>query len=92
MAGEVSPRENEACCRPQKSAFSFCIMSFKSTGGRHTCLGEHFGYLQIKTILAVLLQNFELELTNGLPQPDFGAMIVGPATSGVRYKRIPKRF
>eukprot|EP00667_Euglena_gracilis_P010398 EG_transcript_10580 len=68
----------------------FAFISFG--GGRHTCLGEHFGMLQVKVIVAVLLQHFDLELIEGLPEPDYAAMIVGPKPIHIKYRRVPKRF
>lgn len=68
----------------------FAFISFG--GGRHTCLGEHFGFLQVKAIISVLLRSFDLELLDGLPEPDYEAMIVGPLPTKVRYRRVPDRF
>jgi sterol 14-demethylase len=57
-------------------------------GGRHTCLGERFAFLQIKTIWSVLLRNFDFELVDGVPPIDFTAIVAGPkGTCRVRYKR-----
>jgi|APGre2960657444_1045066.scaffolds.fasta_scaffold00793_4 sterol 14-demethylase len=57
-------------------------------GGRHGCMGETFAYMQIKTIWAYLLRNFEFELESPFPLPDYESMVVGPkAPSLVRYKR-----
>jgi hypothetical protein len=36
-------------------------------GGLHACLGEQFGFLQVKTIVSVLLRTFELRLVGGMP-------------------------
>ncbi|EKX39609.1 p450 superfamily protein [Guillardia theta CCMP2712] len=47
-------------------------------GGRHRCLGEHFAYVQIKTIWAYLLRNFEMEAVGPLPSPNYEALVVGP--------------
>lgn len=63
-------------------------------GGMHGCMGEQFAYLQIKTIVSVLLRRFELTpLSDQLPSPNYKAMVVGPLadTTRVRYKRrVPK--
>jgi len=47
-------------------------------GGLHACLGEQFGFLQVKTIVSVLLRTFELRIVGGMPEPNYKAMIVGP--------------
>jgi sterol 14alpha-demethylase len=56
-------------------------------GGLHACLGEQFGFLQVKTIVSVLLRKFELELVGDVPPPNYRAMVVGPMQPlRVRYK------
>ena len=42
---------------------------------------------QVKTVLSTLLRNFELELVDPFPQPDFDSMVVGPKPCRVRYRR-----
>lgn len=56
-------------------------------GGRHGCMGSNFAYLQIKTIWSVLLRNFEFELVDPFPEPDYESMVVGPKPCRVRYTR-----
>jgi sterol 14-demethylase len=57
-------------------------------GGLHACLGEQFGFLQVKTIVSILLRKFELELVGDMPQPNYKAMVVGPTGPlRVRFKR-----
>ncbi|KAI8871546.1 cytochrome P450 CYP51F1 [Ramicandelaber brevisporus] len=47
--------------------------------GRHRCIGEQFAYVQIKTIVATLVREFDFSLTkHGFPQPSFDSMIVLP--------------
>lgn len=46
--------------------------------GRHACMGQNFAYLQIKAIWACLLRDFDCELVDPLPEPDYAAMVVGP--------------
>ena len=43
--------------------------------------------LQIKALWSVLLRNFELELVDPFPEPDFESMVVGPKACRVRYHR-----
>jgi len=56
--------------------------------GIHTCMGESFAFMQIRTILSVMLSMYELELTTPLPKPDYEAMVVMPKGPNiVRFKR-----
>jgi sterol 14-demethylase len=57
-------------------------------GGRHGCLGERFAFLQVKTIWSTLLRNFEFELVDKNPVPDFENIVSGPKPPCVvRYRR-----
>ena len=57
-------------------------------GGRHGCLGERFGFLQVKTIWSLLFRDFEWELCAPLPPRDFSAIVVGPKMPVmIKYKR-----
>lgn len=58
-------------------------------GGIHACLGQQFGLLQVKTIVSILLRNYDLEpVDNEMPEPDFEAMVVGPHNHlRVRYRK-----
>ncbi|MCB9683379.1 MAG: cytochrome P450 [Alphaproteobacteria bacterium] len=57
-------------------------------GGRHKCLGNAFALLQIKTILAMLLQRYRFELTDDPIVPDFRGLVIGPrGPIRVRYHR-----
>ncbi|KAM7480909.1 hypothetical protein LguiB_005492 [Lonicera macranthoides] len=69
-----------------KAARAFSYISFG--GGRHSCLGETFAYLQIKAIWSHLLRNFEFELVSPFPEIDWNAMVAGvKGKVMVRYKR-----
>ena len=62
-------------------------------GGIHACIGQQFAFLQIKTIMTVLLSKYKLELAtedNKFPEPNYHAMVIGPtAPCTVKYtKRI----
>ena len=61
------------CCR-----YSQGYRWFGFGGGSHRCRGEQFAYVQIKTIWAYLLRNFDMKLACKLPEPDYTAMVVGP--------------
>lgn len=57
-------------------------------GGRHGCLGERFGFLQVKTIWSLLFRTFEWELAGPHPKRDFSAIVVGPqAPCMIKFKR-----
>lgn len=57
-------------------------------GGMHGCLGQQFGYLQVKAIMATVLRLYDIEPIGPLPKPDYEAMVVGPkGTPLVRFKR-----
>lgn len=60
-------------------------------GGRHACLGQQFGLLQVKTILSLLFRNYKLELLEkDFPEPDYTAMVVGPKNHcRVKYTKLP---
>jgi len=47
-------------------------------GGRHKCLGNAFAMLQVKTILAYLLLNYDFQLYGDKIQPDFQGLVIGP--------------
>ena len=55
--------------------------------GRHRCIGEQFGYLQLKTIISVFLRTFDFELEKeGVPKPDYTSMVVVPEhPSNLKY-------
>lgn len=48
-------------------------------GGMHGCMGQQYAYIQIKTVLSVLFQNFDLVLEDKvMPEPDFTALVIPP--------------
>ena len=46
-------------------------------GGCHRCCGQQFTGVQMKTIWAYLLRNYDMKLAGKLPEPDRTAMGVG---------------
>lgn len=72
------PREED-----KKTPFGFIGFG----GGRHGCIGSNFAYLQIKTIWSILIRNFEFELLDPVPEPDYESMVIGPKPCRVRYTR-----
>lgn len=93
------PTSSPDCCFPNPEKFdpdryvrgedkakSFAFNAFG--GGRHGCLGEQFGYLQVKTIVSLVLRQFEITPLSPLPKPNYAAMVVGPCKpTNIRYKR-----
>ena len=76
------PREED------KKPFAFIAFG----GGRHKCLGNAFAILQIKTILAILLQRYEFSLTDDPIEPDFQGLVIGPkAPARVRYRKLEEQ-
>jgi len=54
----------------------FAYISFG--GGRHKCMGNAFAILQIKAIIAVLLNRYEFELAGDRIETDFQGLVLGP--------------
>jgi len=56
--------------------------------GIHTCMGESFAFLQVRTILDVLFSTYDVELTTPFPKPNYEAIVVMPhGPNIVRYRR-----
>ena len=74
----AAPREEDK--RP------FAYIAFG--GGRHKCLGNAFALLQVKAILALLLGQYEFELTGDPIESDFQGLVVGPKEPcRMRYRK-----
>jgi len=60
----------------RKAPYSYLPFS----AGRHSCVGEKFAYLQIKSIISVLLRKFELQLIGDRSSypPDNTSLLAGP--------------
>jgi sterol 14alpha-demethylase len=58
-------------------------------GGMHSCMGQNFAFVQVKTILCILFREFEIErIAKDMPALDYENMVVGPkGDCRVRYKR-----
>ncbi|NNE17671.1 MAG: cytochrome P450 [Myxococcales bacterium] len=64
----------------------FAYISFG--GGRHKCMGNAFAILQIKTIIAVLLNRYDFELAGDPIETDFQGLVLGPKPPiRIRYRR-----
>ena len=59
-------------------------------GGMHSCMGQNFAFVQVKTILSVLFRMYDIELLcDKFPSPDYQAMVVGPkGDCRVRFKKL----
>ncbi|RCH88469.1 Lanosterol 14-alpha-demethylase [Rhizopus stolonifer] len=56
--------------------------------GRHRCIGEKFGYLQLKTIIGTFVKKFDFEtVSKTVPKPDYTSMVVVPENSKIRITR-----
>eukprot|EP00164_Ancoracysta_twista_P012403 GFYU01019455.1.p1 GENE.GFYU01019455.1~~GFYU01019455.1.p1 ORF type:complete len:506 (-),score=197.30 GFYU01019455.1:90-1607(-) len=77
----MAPREED-----KKQPYAY--MGFG--GGRHACLGENFGYMQVKTVLSLVLRNFDFEMVGKMPDHDFTALVVGP-TKPCQFKYTRKQ-
>lgn len=58
-------------------------------GGMHSCMGQVFAYVQVKTILSVILKRYELTPESSkLPEIGYNDMVVGPrGNCSVRYQK-----
>eukprot|EP01023_Acetabularia_acetabulum_P044970 TRINITY_DN4543_c2_g2_i4.p1 TRINITY_DN4543_c2_g2~~TRINITY_DN4543_c2_g2_i4.p1 ORF type:complete len:487 (-),score=100.37 TRINITY_DN4543_c2_g2_i4:612-2072(-) len=74
----AAPRQED-----KKVPFSFIGFG----GGRHGCIGYNFAFLQIKAIWSVLLRNFDFQLLDPLPDPDYSSLVIGPKPCRVKYYR-----
>jgi len=64
-------------------------------GGRHSCLGERFGYLQVKTIVSVMIREFDIAARKDWQRkPDYANVVVGPqvGTCNLRFRRKSSPF
>lgn len=71
--------------REEQNAKPFSYLGFG--GGRHACMGQMFAMLQIKTIWSVLMRNFDFEMIDAFPEPDYTSMVIGPKPCRVKYTR-----
>ncbi len=58
-------------------------------GGMHSCMGQNFAFMQVKTILSILFREYDIEMVaDKMPEIDYKAMVVGPkGDCRVRYKK-----
>lgn len=57
--------------------------------GPHSCMGQNFAFLQVKTILSILFREYEIErVAPEMPAVGYEDMVVGPKGScQIRYKK-----
>ena len=68
----------------KKKAFAYNAFG----GGMHGCLGEQFAFVQVKTIVSLVLRHFEITPLGPMPAPNYKVMVVGPEQpTMVRIKR-----
>ena len=65
----------------------FAYMGFG--GGMHSCMGQNFAFMQVKTILSILFREYEIErIAPNMPEINYAAMVVGPkGDCRIRYKK-----
>lgn len=58
-------------------------------GGLHSCMGQNFAFLQVKTILSILFREYEIErVAEDMPAIGYDDMVVGPkGDCRIRYKK-----
>nr|CCC95248.1 unnamed protein product [Trypanosoma congolense IL3000] len=60
--------------------------------GVHKCIGQKFGLLQVKTVLATVFRDYDFQLLRDqVPDPDYHTMVVGPTYSQCRVKYIRRK-
>jgi len=48
-------------------------------GGMHSCMGQNFAFLQVKTILSIMVREYEIEpVAKSMPEIGYDDMVVGP--------------
>ena len=73
--------------REEDKSSPYAYMGFG--GGMHSCMGQNFAFVQVKTILSVLFREYEMEMVSkDMPDIDYAAMVVGPkGDCRIRYKK-----
>jgi cytochrome P450 len=88
---EIFPQPNDFTpnrYRPERAEDENPFAYVPFGGGHHRCSGMRFGLLQVKAILSILLQRYEMVLVEPNPEPDFSGMVVVPKRPcRIRYRR-----
>jgi len=58
-------------------------------GGMHSCMGQNFAFVQVKTILSVIFREYDIErVADKMPDIGYDDMVVGPkGDCSIRYKK-----
>jgi sterol 14alpha-demethylase len=58
-------------------------------GGLHSCMGQNFAFVQVKTILSILFREYEIQrVAKDMPAIGYDDMVVGPkGECRIRYKK-----
>jgi sterol 14alpha-demethylase len=58
-------------------------------GGLHSCMGQNFAFVQVKTILSILFREYEIQrVAKDMPAVGYDDMVVGPkGDCRIRYKK-----
>jgi sterol 14-demethylase len=91
MSMEDSPFTNPKTYNPHRwedgehLKHPFGIISFG--GGRHGCPGENFGMIQIKTLMSIMFNKYDIEFPS-VPPADYTSLVAGPkGPVMVKYKK-----
>lgn len=72
--------------REEDKQYPYSLIGFG--GGYYRCPGTRFGTIEMKVILSLILQHYDLELVNPEPQPDFAIGIIRPKPPTlIRYRQ-----
>lgn len=47
-------------------------------GGKHSCMGQNFAFVQVKTILSVMFREYDIQFNKDMPEIGYDDMVVGP--------------
>ena len=58
-------------------------------GGMHSCMGQAFAFVQVKTILSIIFREYDIErIAPNLPEIGYNDMVVGPkGDCRIRYTK-----
>ena len=58
-------------------------------GGLHSCMGQNFAFVQVKTILSIIFREYDIEqVADKLPDIGYDDMVVGPkGDCRIRYRK-----
>jgi sterol 14-demethylase len=61
-------------------------------GGLHSCMGQNFAFVQVKTILSIMFREYDIQrVAENMPSVGYNDMVVGPkGDCSIRYKKRVK--